>query len=91
MPRTVKSKTIFIVSRQDSQGVQHMGALTSFRAAYQWILFRASIAIPNIAERKALAELRKAKYCNTEHSRTQGLGRATQGWLLESLEFCQVR
>lgn len=60
MPRTVKSKTIFIVSKQDSQGVQHMGALTSFRAAYQWILFRASIAIPNVAERKALAELRKA-------------------------------
>lgn len=59
MPRTVKSKTIFIVSKQDSQGVQHMGALTSFRATYQWILFRAGIATPNVAERKALAELRK--------------------------------
>jgi len=59
MPRTVKSKSIFIVSKQDSQGVEHLGALTSFRAAYQWIMFRASIATPNVAERKALADLRK--------------------------------
>lgn len=59
MPRTVKSKTIFLVSRQDSQGVQHMGALTSFRSAYNWILFKAGISNPNLPERKALAELRK--------------------------------
>ena len=61
MPRSVKSKTLFIVSKQDSQGVQHMGALTSFRAAYQWILFKAGISNPNLPERKALAELRKTE------------------------------
>jgi hypothetical protein len=59
MARLIKSKTIFIVSRQDSQGVQHMGALTSFRAAYQWILFKAGISTPNQEERRALSELRK--------------------------------
>jgi hypothetical protein len=59
MPRSIKSKTVFIVSQQGSQGVQHMGALTSFRGAYQWILFKAGISTPNQEERRALAELRK--------------------------------
>jgi hypothetical protein len=36
-----------------------MGALTSFRSAYNWILFKGRIANPNQPERKALAELRK--------------------------------
>jgi hypothetical protein len=59
MPRSVKSKSVFLVSKQTQSGVEHLGALTTFRAAYQWILFKGAIANPNQSERAALAELRK--------------------------------
>jgi hypothetical protein len=60
MPRSVKSKTVFLVSKSFTGGIDHLGVLTSFRAAYSWVLFKGSIARPNLAERAALAELRKS-------------------------------
>ena len=59
MPRSVKSKTVFLVSKSTANGGEHQGVLTSFRAAYNWVLFKGSIARPNLTERAALAQLRK--------------------------------
>jgi len=56
----VKSKTVFLVSKKSGAGgVEPIGVLTSFRAAYQWIQFIGRISNPNLKERAALAELRK--------------------------------
>jgi hypothetical protein len=60
MPRSVKSKSVFLVSKQSESGIEHLGALTTFRAAYGWVQFKGAIAIPNLLERAALAELRKS-------------------------------
>ena len=59
MPRSVKSKTVFLVSKQDESGIQPLGVLTSFRAAFSWSLFKGGISDPVLAERAALAKLRK--------------------------------
>lgn len=58
MPRSVKSKTVFLVSRSGATGVEHIGALTSFRAAYNWILFKGSVSSPSMLERPARLKLR---------------------------------
>lgn len=58
MPRSVKSKTVFLVSKGTKDGAENLGVLTSFRAAYQWSLFKGQIARPNLVERAALAKLR---------------------------------
>lgn len=90
MPRSVKSKTVFLVSKQDSTGVEHHGALTTFRAAYGWILFKGGISNPSLTERAALAKLRTEKTCsiyNTDKfdSREAALWRpdAEVWWILE--------
>lgn len=59
MPRSVKSSKILLVSKSTPTGVEHLGAMTTFRSAYQWILFKGGIANPSLAERAALAKLRK--------------------------------
>jgi hypothetical protein len=60
MPRSVKSKSVFLVSKQTESGIEHLGALTTFRAAHGWVLFKGGISTPNLIERAALAELRKS-------------------------------